>query len=54
MRIVPGIISNDMITSLNNTYQYIDNVGNQLSSGKRLNQLSDDPSSVTVAVDMHA
>lgn len=54
MRVVPAMIANDMLNNLSQSYQYIQKVGNELSSGKQLNQPSDNPAGVANAIDLKA
>jgi len=54
MRITPITISNDIIFNLENTYQNIEGIDRQLSSGKRITRPSDDPAGTAYAVDMQA
>lgn len=54
MRVTPITIANDIIDNLENTYQNIQSLDRQLSSGKRINQPSDDPAGTAYAVDMQA
>lgn len=43
MRITQGMMVGNFLTNLNNNYKIMDNIQNQLSSGKRINKPSDDP-----------
>ena len=54
MRITPITLANDIIANLQNSYQALSNVDHQLSSGKRINQPSDDPAGTAYSVDMQA
>jgi flagellar hook-associated protein 3 FlgL len=54
MRVTPITIANDIIYNLENTYQNIQNFDQQLSSGKRINQPSDDPAGTAFSLDMQA
>jgi flagellar hook-associated protein 3 FlgL len=54
MRVTPITIANDIIYNLENTYQTIQTYDQQLSSGKRINQPSDDPAGTAFALDMQA
>ncbi len=52
MRITPITIANDMIFNLENTYQTIETTGKELSSGKQINQPSDNPAGTAYALDL--
>jgi flagellar hook-associated protein 3 FlgL len=54
MRVTPITIANDIIDNLENTYQTIQALNRQISSGKRINQPSDDPAGTAYAVDLQA
>lgn len=54
MRVTPITIANDIIYNLENTYQNIQSYDRQLSSGKRINQPSDDPAGTAFSLDMQA
>ncbi len=54
MRVVQAMIANDMLNNLSQSYQYIQKVGDELSSGKQLNEPSDNPAGVANALDLRA
>ncbi|WP_099159877.1 flagellar hook-associated protein FlgL [Virgibacillus ndiopensis] len=43
MRITQGMLSNNMLRNLSNSYSSLDTLMNQLSTGKKINRPSDDP-----------
>lgn len=43
MRITQGMLSNNMLRNLSNSYSTLDTYMNQLSTGKKINKPSDDP-----------
>jgi flagellar hook-associated protein 3 FlgL len=54
MRVVQSMIANDMLNNLSQSYQYIQKVGDELSSGKQLNEPSDNPAGVANAIDLRS
>ena len=54
MRITPITLANDIIANLQNTYQTLTGIDQQLSSGKRINQPSDDPAGTAYSIDMQS
>ncbi|MBA3824865.1 MAG: flagellar hook-associated protein FlgL [Ktedonobacterales bacterium] len=54
MRITPITLANDIVANLQNSYQTLSNIDHQLSSGKRINQSSDDPAGTAYSVDMQS
>lgn len=54
MRVTQQMMSNDILTALSNTYMNLDQIGNQLSTGKSLSKPSDNPGGVTYSVDLQA
>jgi flagellar hook-associated protein 3 FlgL len=43
MRITQGILTNSMLRNLNNSYNRLDSIQNQLATGKKITKPSDDP-----------